>query len=119
VKLAGTTVADTVSCDGVRSQSCTVTETLTVVETVAGKTVTAVAARADKKAKPKQKTVVVGSNTLKVTGGQSETVKVTLNGTGTALLRKRGKLPVAVTVKQGSRTLRSQHVMFSAPKKRL
>jgi hypothetical protein len=107
----------------VGSQSCTVTETLTVVETMTGNTVTAIAARADKKAKPTKKktkkTVVVGSKSVTITGGQSETLKVTLNGTGTALLRKHGKLPVAVTVKQGSRTLRSQHVTLSVPKKRV
>jgi hypothetical protein len=98
-----------------------VVETLTVVETWSGNTMTAVAARAPNvsaKPKPKEKTVVVGSKTVTVTGAESETVKVTLKGTGGAVPRKRGELPVAVAVKQGSRTLRSQNVTFSAPKKR-
>jgi Fe-S-cluster-containing hydrogenase component 2 len=49
-------------------------------------------------------------------GGQRRVVKVSLNGLGARLLRVRKVLPVALTVKQGSLTVRRQRVVFRAPR---
>ena len=109
-------MTDTVSCAGTSSQSCTFTEKLTVVETLRGSTLVGIAASAHKKTK--KKTVTVGSKTVTLAGGHTETVKLTLNSTGAALLNKRGSLPVAFTIKQGSKTLHSQTVTFKKTKKK-
>jgi hypothetical protein len=113
-KASGASVSDTLTCVG--AGTCTFTETLSVVETLSGNTITGVAARAHKK--PRKKTVVIGSKTETIAAGGSHTVTVTLNGTGSSLLRKRGRLPVALTVKQGSGTVHSQNLTLTKPKRK-
>jgi hypothetical protein len=53
------------------------------------------------------KTVVVGHASITLAPGQSRSVTVSLNGTGKALLGRRGKLLVKLTVTQGARVLKT------------
>ncbi|MGH2843427.1 MAG: hypothetical protein ACRDKL_07570 [Solirubrobacteraceae bacterium] len=90
---------------------------MTVVETWRGRRLTGVAARGGL-TKVRKRTVTLGSKTVRLSGGASVTVKLSLNAAGRALLKKRGILHVALTVKQGSRTVRRQTVTFREPKKK-
>jgi hypothetical protein len=110
---SGTTASETVRCAGATGQSCKLTVTLSVVETVRGGTVVGVAARVGKKTK--KKTVVIGSKTVTVGAGKSKAVKITLNAAGKKLLQKRGKLVVSLTVRQSGRSIRSQKLTFKKP----
>lgn len=102
VHAAGSAASTKVSCAG--AGNCTVTETVTVEESVkVGR-------------KTKRKTVVVGSRTVTVTGGRSQTVNITLNRAGAALLRAHRRLSAKLTAKQGQRTLRSQNLAFAKAK---
>jgi hypothetical protein len=74
-----------------------VAETLTSTETLLGSKLLAVAA--SHKAKKVQKTAVLGSATITLAAGKSQTVVVSLNGTGRSLLSRFGKLPVTLTIK--------------------
>ncbi len=115
---SGSAVSEILVCAGTSSQTCTFTETLTVLETLHGSTLVAVSASAGRPANTKKKTVTVGSKRVTLSGGQSERVKLTLNSTGAALLKKRGSLPLTFTVKQGHQTLHSEKVTFKKPKKK-
>jgi hypothetical protein len=107
----GTSLTDTLSCHGSTGQTCTLKMSLTVVETLKGKKVVAVTARAKRK-----KTVTIGSKTVTLQAGQTKKETVKLNRKGLALLKKRHKLPVSFTVKQGAGTVRHQTVHFKYKK---
>ncbi|MGH3168465.1 MAG: Ig-like domain repeat protein [Trebonia sp.] len=116
-RVVRTGLADRLSCAGASTQTCTFGLKLTVVETWRGRRLTGVAARAGL-TKVRKRTVTLGSKTVRLSGGASVTVKLSLNAAGRALLKKRGILHVALTVKQGSRTVRRQTVTFREPKKK-
>lgn len=108
-KVSGTKVTDTLSCHGGSGQSCTFKMALTVVETLRGKKVIAVAA-----SKRKKKTVTAGSKTVTLAAGTEKKETVALNRVGRSLLKKRGKLPVSFTVSQGKATLHHQTIHFKS-----
>jgi hypothetical protein len=116
--VSGTTASVKASCTGNPGDKCKLTFKLTVTETVLGHRIIAVSSRAHK-----HKVVVnVGSVSAALTAGQSKTVKIQLNGTGKNLLKALHKLQTTLTVTQKllsghSRTVNTQKVTFTAPKK--
>jgi hypothetical protein len=103
VKVAGSTASELVSCAGPSSATCELTLTVTVTETLKGGKLVAVSASGKKgKGHPKtvKRTVTVGSETISLTGGQSEVAKVALNATGKRLLASRHKLAAQLTTIQ-------------------
>jgi hypothetical protein len=91
-----------------------VTLTLSVVETLKGGKVTAVAASAKKTTR---KTVDVGAVTVTVAAGRSDTIKVALNGAGKKLLAKHRPLKAKLTLTQAAGTVDSSTVTFKAKTK--
>jgi hypothetical protein len=116
VTISGNTAKTTLSCSGASSQSCSMTMSVTVQETLSGSKIVDVKALTEK-VKPKRtvKTVVIGSVSVKLSGGTKKTVKLTLNSTGRALVTKRHSVPAQVKVTQGKTLLRSQRVTFKQP----
>jgi DNA-binding beta-propeller fold protein YncE len=119
VTISGNTAKTTLGCLGASSQSCSITVSVTVQEALSGSKIVAVKALAGR-AKPKRtvKTVVIGSVSVKLSGGTKRTVKLTLNSKGRALVTKRHSVPADVAVTQGKRLLRGQRVTFKQPKRK-
>jgi hypothetical protein len=96
LRVAGATVSVPLTCSAQAAGSCTIAVRLTVVETLRGGHVIAVAART------LRRTVTIGANTVRLPAGQQRTVTVTLNATGRHLLahlhRLAAKLSVSGTV---------------------
>jgi len=105
----------TLSCSG-GSGACTVQLLLTVSETLRGHTVVALSASGHPRVT--HKTVVVGRASVTLAPGQSRSVTVSLNGTGKALLSRRGKLLVKLTVTQGARVLKTAKLTLHPPAKK-
>ena len=112
VTVSGTSASVPVSCSG--GSACTITLTLSAVETLRHGKVTAVAASA----KTVRKTVVVGSKKVTVAAGKSETVKLSLNGTGKRLLAKHKPLRTKLTVRASGKTVASSTIAFKTKKKK-
>jgi hypothetical protein len=91
--VAGRTVSVPVACSAQAAGSCTIRLRLTVVETLRGKRVIAVAAR-----RTSHKTVTVGSVAAHVPAGRHATVTVALNATGRGLLAHLHKLTAKLSV---------------------
>jgi hypothetical protein len=111
----GITVKIKLSCAGATGTRCKLTLTLKVVETLQGKKVVAVAAATNPK--NKKKTVIVGSKTVTLAAGKSETVQLSLNHTGKSLLSRLHRLPAQLTVVQAeaankTKLIRSQTLTF-------
>ena len=95
--MSGETVNVTLSCTGGAGSTCSETVQLVVVETLKGSKIVAIQA---KKPKTKKRTVVVGSGSATLAGGQSTVLSVKLNGTGKKLLAKYKTLHAALKVTQ-------------------
>jgi hypothetical protein len=115
IKLVGTKAQVTIGCPADSSTSCSVKLALTVTETVSGNKVIAIAA---KKAKPRKRTVTVGSATATIQPGATKQITVSLNGTGTKLLKAHHRLAVLLAVTQSNKTLATKNLAFNAPKKK-
>jgi hypothetical protein len=89
--VSGTTVAVGVSCGGLAGQKCTITLKMTVKETVSAGKVVALSASAHAAA---TRTVAVGTRTVSLAAGHSETVHVKLDAAGKSLLAAHRKLSV-------------------------
>ena len=89
---------------------------LTVSETYRGHTLVALSASGHPRVT--HKTVVVGRASVTLVPGQSRAVTVSLNATGRALLTRRGKLLVKLTVTQGARILRTAKLTLHPPAKK-
>ncbi len=104
--VAGRTVSVPLTCSAQAAGSCTITLRLTVVETLRGSRVIAVAARrrtarlgrSAAARRTSHKTVTVGAVTAHVPAGQRRTVTVALNTTGRRLLRSLRKLTAKLSV---------------------
>jgi hypothetical protein len=109
--VSGTTVSVPVACEG--ATSCSVTVTLSVVETISGRHV-ALAAAAKKSKQPKRtkKTVVIGSKHVTVPAGQHTTIKVLLNATGVRLLKANHHLKAKLTGSLADKQVSSSTVTF-------
>jgi hypothetical protein len=112
VTVSGTTASVAVSCSG--ASSCTITLTLSALETLLRGKVIAVAASA----KTTKKTVVVGSETVTVAAGTRRTVNLSLNGTGKKLLGKHNPLRTKLRITQASKTVASSTITFKAKSKK-
>jgi hypothetical protein len=88
---------------------------LSVLETLKGGKLTAVTASAKKTTK---KTVTVGTVTVTIAAGHTETIKVNLNGTGKKLLAKRKPLKAKLTITQAGKTITGTTITFKNKKKR-
>jgi hypothetical protein len=118
VTARGTTASTTLSCKGTSTQTCSLTVSATVQETLSGSKILAVAASAKKKPKTREKTVVIGTLSIKLKGGKKKTVKLMLNRAGKALVAKHHSLKAQVKVTEGKKVLRSQRVTFKQPKRK-
>jgi hypothetical protein len=112
VSAAGVIASVPVSCSGARS--CTITVTLSVLETLHHGKVTALAASA----KTTKKTVVVGSETVTIAAGKSRTVRISLNGSGKRLLAKHNPLKAKLAVTASGKKVSSSTITFKTKKKR-
>ena len=118
VSVSGTTASVRASCSGNSVDSCRLSFKLTVTETLRGRKIIAVGARA----RPKRHkiTVTVGRASTFLKAGQSRVVKISLNGTGKSLLSKYRTLHTTLRVTQSGKkgTVLSKTVTFKAPKKK-
>lgn len=111
----GTGARVLVSCKGAAGTSCTINLTLSILETLAGHQVVAVAAAAQ--GRHTKRTVIVGSRTVTLAAGRSETVTVSLNAAGRKLLAGRRRLPVKLLASQGHTARAGFTLLFRAPGK--
>ena len=91
--VSGNTVSVPLRCSAQAAGSCTITLRLTVVETLRGTHVIAVAAR-----RTRRLTVTVGASTVRLSPGQQRTASVALNATGRRLLAHVRRLGVKLSV---------------------
>ena len=119
---SGSTATVSLSCAGPTGSSCHVSASLSVVETVSGGHITAVAARsrvaAAKKTKSKRKTVVLASVSLTLQAGGSRKVELTLNQAGRRLLNGRHTLHVRLAVSEGGHVVGTRTINFTTRKKK-
>jgi hypothetical protein len=117
VSVSGTTASIRSSCSGNSVDSCRLSYRLTVTETLLGKKIVAIGARA-KKLKRHKVTVTVGTASTVLRAGHSRTVKIPLNHTGKGLLSKYRTLHTTLRVTQSGKkgTVLSKTVTFKAPK---
>jgi hypothetical protein len=113
-RVAGSSVSVPLMCSAQAAGSCRIALRLTVVETLRGGRVIALAARSARRV-----TVTVGAITVRVPAGQRRTATVALNATGRRLLARvhqlTAKLSVSGTVVGAlSASLRSATVTFAA-----
>lgn len=108
----GTVVSASLSC-GPGSGGCTVALVLTVSETLRGHTL--VALGASSRPRISHRTLVVGRASITLAPGQARSVNVSLNGTGSALLKSHGKLLVKLTTTQAGRVLRTVKLTLHRP----
>ena len=113
--VTGSTVSANVTCTGPATGSCTITLTLTSVETSKGSRLLAVSAA--KKGKTTRRTVTVGAVSVTLAGGQSETARVKLNATGRRLLGSLHKLPVELVCVTGATTISTETLTLKAASK--
>ncbi len=115
VAAKGSAASVSLSCSA-GSGACTLQLLLTVSETLRGHTLVALSASG--RPRVTHKTVVVGRASVTLAPGQSRSVTVSLNGTGKALLGRRGKLIVKLTVTQGARVLKTAKLTLRPPAKK-
>lgn len=115
IAVKGSATSVSLSCGG-GSGVCTVQLLLTVSETYRGHTLVALSASGHPRVT--HKTVVVGRASVTLLPGQSRAVTVSLNVTGKALLTRRGKLLVKLTVTQGARILKTAKLTLHPPAKK-
>ena len=111
----GSVASISLSCSG-GSGACTLQLLLTVSETLRGHTLVALSASSH--GRVTHKTVVVGHASVTLAPGQSRSVTVSLNGTGKALLSRRGRLLVKLTVTQGAHVLKTAKLTLHPPAKK-
>ncbi len=92
-RVSGGTVSVPLTCSPQAAGSCTITLRLTVVETLRGGRVIAVAAR-----RTRRLTVTVGASTVHLPPGQRRTATVALNATGRRLLARVRRMSVKLSV---------------------
>jgi hypothetical protein len=91
--VAGSRVSVPLTCSAQAAGSCTITLRLTVVETLRGGRVIAVAAR-----RAQHATATVGASVVHLAPGQRRTVTVALNATGRRLLARVRRMAVRLSV---------------------
>jgi alpha-tubulin suppressor-like RCC1 family protein len=119
VATSGTSASLKLSCSGA-GKTCTITTTMSVIETVEGGKVIAIAASAapKKTVKRVRKTVTLGSIKTTLKAGQSRKVTVALNKAGKKLLSAKRNLSVHLVITEGGRKLSTKTLKFKAGSKR-
>jgi hypothetical protein len=112
--VSGTSVAVMITCNGPANATCNDVVQLSIVETLKGGKLVAISPHV----KTKKKVVVLGSVSVTLTGGQTKTVTISLNGAGKSLLAKRHTLKVTLTIKQSGKTVTTKTVTFKSKKKK-
>jgi hypothetical protein len=120
-KVSGTGAGVRVSCTGPTDASCRLTLKATVTETFKGRKLVAVSAAA--KRRTTHKRLVVGTASVTLKAGQSQTVRIVLNSAGKRLVASRHVLKTTLRVTQATSSARvatvsTQLVTFKAPTKR-
>jgi hypothetical protein len=111
---SGATATVSAACAGASGATCAIHASLSVVETVAGGRVVAVAARA----RTKHRTVEVGSLETTLAAGSHRQLKVALNAVGRRLLASRHRLEVHLAVTEGGKLVRGSTLTFTSKPKR-
>jgi hypothetical protein len=114
--VSGTTVHDVVSCTGGSGATCAVTFSLAVTETLKSGKVIAVTAKAKRKPKTTKRVVVIGTATVTLDAGQTQSVAVKLNSVGQSLLKSRHALVAKLTAVSGTSVLATPTVTLKEPK---
>lgn len=120
IKSKNGTVSVSISCPSTSTKGCAPTTlTLTVVEELDGKKITAILARHTKKPKRTRRTVVIASATVTLAAGQSKTVTLTPNATGRSLLKSHMHLKANLDITSGKATIKATKItLTSKPTKR-
>ena len=106
----GATAQIRLRCAGGASSRCTVTTRLTLVEKLRGGRVVGVGAAGRTTLEP----IIVGSRTVTLHGGESERVRIALDGVGRRLLASRHKLAATLSVTQNRSTIFTRAITFKA-----
>jgi hypothetical protein len=119
-KVSGSSASVRISCTGAAGTTCRLTLKLTVTETFKGHKLIAISAKSKKQRKT-HKVVQVGTATVTLKAGQSQTVKISLNGAGKALLASHHGLKATLRITQanaagGSTTVFTLTVKFKPAK---
>jgi hypothetical protein len=109
VSVLDSTASVPASCSGLQGQTCNLTLTMTVTETLKGHRLVTITAR--KQIRTHRKVVVVGSARVTLTADQTRVAEVALNRAGKALLAKHHPLKVTLHVAQ---TLTGHHTVTVA-----
>ncbi|HEX4187006.1 MAG TPA: hypothetical protein VHY83_03820 [Solirubrobacteraceae bacterium] len=104
--LSGTTASVRISCTGSSGATCELPLRLTVTEKFKGRRLIALTAR--RHATTHRRVLAVGSTTVTLSAGQTQTVRVTLNSAGRKLLARRRHLNATLRVVQ---VLADRHVV--------
>ncbi|HEY1688545.1 MAG TPA: hypothetical protein VGF95_06730 [Solirubrobacteraceae bacterium] len=108
-------VSVSVSCPATSTQGCAPTTlTLTVVEELEGKKITAILAKHAKKHKRTRRTVVIARATVTLKAGQSKTVTLTPNAKGRSLLKSHPHLKTKLSITSGKTTIKTTKIALSA-----
>ncbi len=112
--VSGTTASVRAACSGKSGATCQLSFRLTVTETLLGKRIVAIGARA--KPKRHKVTVTVGTASTRLSGGHSRVVKISLNNAGKRLLSRYRTLRTTMRVTQTGRrgAVSTQTVRFKA-----
>jgi hypothetical protein len=94
----GTSAMVPLACRAAKGQQCVVTVTLTARERLSGK---------------RYRTIVVGSGKHRLSAGEKTTLRIHLSAAGQKLLAKEKRLPVAVSIRVGSKLVATKHVTFA------
>ncbi|MGA2928644.1 MAG: hypothetical protein ABSG43_22170 [Solirubrobacteraceae bacterium] len=96
-----------VSCAGASRTACSMSLTLSLIESLKGGKIIAVAASGNhaRTTKSLKRTVVIGTATVTLPTGESRTVKVGLNATGQRLLAARHALKAMLAVAQSGQAI--------------
>ena len=108
-----------INCGLLEALACKFIFKLTVIETLKGGKVIAVSANA----KTQKRTVTVGTKSVTLAAGDSETVRIRLDAAGQRLLKSRNKLSVkfTTTARRANGTMVAvsrQTIEFKAPNKK-
>lgn len=100
-------------CSATSGSCAPVTVQLVVVEQLRNGQLIAVTAGHKSKPKTKKRTVVIGSSTVTLSAGQSETVKVSLNSAGKKLQAQHKRLTASLQITSAGQTLKSENVTIT------
>ncbi len=99
-----------ITCSGSASSTCKITAQLMIVEELRGHKIVITSAK-------HKRTVVLASKSITLTGGQTATIRLTLNAVGRALLARLHRLVVKLNVTPAGASRITRSITFIAPHK--